>query len=109
MPNENDERYEGTFETFSTQGYNATDKFDLDVTKGNLCCQKIHVTGKEISQQDTLEHQWHLKNSKSRQTLSTLSVTSARQRAMVLLNTGYLPNTTVGNNAECVTYPEVER
>ena len=37
MPNENDERYEGTFETFSTQGYNAGDKFDLDVTwEGNL-------------------------------------------------------------------------
>ena len=37
MPNENDERYEGTFETFSTAGCNAADKFDMDETrKGDL-------------------------------------------------------------------------
>lgn len=37
MPNENDERYEGTFETFSTAGCSSEDKFDLDETwKGNL-------------------------------------------------------------------------
>ena len=36
MPNENDERYECTFETLSTAGYNAEDKFDLDEMKGNL-------------------------------------------------------------------------
>ena len=34
MPNENDERYTSTFETFSTQGYIAVDKFDLDVMRG---------------------------------------------------------------------------
>ena len=37
MPNENDERYEGTFETFSTAGCSSEDKFDLDETwKGDL-------------------------------------------------------------------------
>ena len=42
MPNENAERYEGTFETFSTKGCNAGDKFDLDEMKGNLSWSKMN-------------------------------------------------------------------
>ena len=82
MPNENDERYEGTFETLSTQGYNAADKFDLDVSKGNLCCQKIHVTGKEILQ-DTLEDQWHMKEFEEPANIVDSVTNIAQQRAMV--------------------------
>ena len=74
MPNENDERYEGTFETFSTQGYNAGDKFDLDVTwEGNL----PPSSGKLLTRDQEYMEPVVTKNSKSRQTLSTLSVTSA--------------------------------
>jgi len=61
IPKENDERYTSTFGAFSTQGYNAVDKFDLDATKGNLCCQKIHVTGVETISIDIVETRWRTK------------------------------------------------
>ena len=85
MPNENDERYEGTFETFSTQGYKAGDKFDLDEMKGNLSWSRIIRT---LTGPDTW---WNQNGSKLKSIHSAFDVDTASDNRSVKSNgvTGY--------------------
>lgn len=62
MPNENDERYTSTLETFSTKGCIAVDKFDLDVMKGYFrSSRKTSAADNETISIDVVETLWQTK------------------------------------------------